>query len=89
MTIRLFPSGRYEFATGGGVAERGRFSISSDGAAPDPEALPALRTVQFYPAAGGRPPTYSTVTAASTSALSLQRCAVSCEGVPVWEYRRR
>ncbi|WP_420455717.1 hypothetical protein [Rubrivirga sp.] len=88
-TIRFFSDGRYELVADEWVAERGRFSLASDGNAADPDALAALNQIQLYPEDRDLSPTFFDVVSANSSALSLQRCFGDCEGVAVWVYRRQ
>ena len=88
-TIRFLPRGRYEFLSGGEVTEQGRFSLASDGEAADPDALPALRDIQFNPEGDGVSASFFNVVSADASALSLQRCLSECDGVATRVYRRR
>ena len=87
--IRFLPSARYEFVSGGEVTERGRFSLASDGEAVDPDALPALRDIEFYPDDDDLSASFFNVVSADASSLSLQRCASDCDGVAVEVYQRR
>ena len=85
-TIRFLPEGRYEFVSGGGVTERGRYSLSSDG---DSDDFSALRSIQFNAEPRDLGSTYYTVSSASAPTLALQRCATECEGVPTQVYERQ
>ncbi|MEM1118554.1 MAG: hypothetical protein AAGJ11_18755 [Bacteroidota bacterium] len=89
-TVRFLPNGRYEFVAGGIVTEAGRVSLASDGAAPDPDALDALREIQFF---ADRADLFDftafQVVSADAATLTIQQCFVDCEGVPEQVYRRR
>lgn len=89
-TVQFLPGARYAFVADGDVTEAGRVSLASDGDAPDPDALGALRQIQFFPDdEGASGASFFTVVSADASTLSVQQCFGDCEGVPVDTYRRQ